>query len=212
MSGNVIFVSGIDTDVGKSIATGFYANRLMQQGFSVITQKMIQTGCQGIAEDILTHRKLQGIELTEEDLQGQTCPYLFDYPCSPHLAADLAGKQIDPNKITLATEILAKKYDYVLLEGAGGLAVPYNQEQTTLDYIQQQGYPVILVSSGKLGSINHTLLSLFACQQYGIEIKSLIYNLYPATEPIINQSTQQYLRQYLAKHSSNTEFLLLEIQ
>lgn len=212
MSGNVIFVSGIDTDVGKSIATGFYANRLMQQGFSVITQKMIQTGCQGIAEDILTHRKLQGIELTEEDLQGQTCPYLFDYPCSPHLAAELADKQIDPNKITLATEILAKKYDYVLLEGAGGLAVPYNQEQTTLDYIQLQGYPVILVSSGKLGSINHTLLSLFACQQYGIEIKSLIYNLYPATDPIISESTQQYLRQYLAKHSANTEFLLLEIQ
>ena len=75
--GKVIFVSGIDTDVGKTVATGIYAKKLMEQGFSVITQKMIQTGCKNIAHDLLVHRKIQGIYLTEEDLQGETCPYLF---------------------------------------------------------------------------------------------------------------------------------------
>ena len=87
--GKVIFVSGIDTDVGKTVATGIYAKKLMEQGFSVITQKMIQTGCKNIADDLLVHRKIQGIDLTAEDLQGDTCPYLFEYPCSPHLAAKL---------------------------------------------------------------------------------------------------------------------------
>ena len=78
--GKVIFVSGIDTDVGKTVATGIYAKKLMEQGFSVITQKMIQTGCKNIADDLLVHRKIQGIDLTKEDLQGDTCPYLFEYP------------------------------------------------------------------------------------------------------------------------------------
>ena len=59
--GKVIFVSGIDTDVGKTVATGIYAKKLMEQGFSVITQKMIQTGCKNIADDLLVHRKIQGI-------------------------------------------------------------------------------------------------------------------------------------------------------
>ncbi|STY61014.1 dithiobiotin synthetase [Mannheimia haemolytica] len=53
----VFFITGIDTDIGKTIATGWYAKKLMQQGASVITQKMIQTGCRGIAEDLLIHRK-----------------------------------------------------------------------------------------------------------------------------------------------------------
>ncbi|SUB36632.1 dethiobiotin synthase-2 [Pasteurella multocida] len=70
----------------------------MQQGASVITQKMIQTGCRGIAEDLLIHRKIQGIELTEEDKQGITCPYVFDYPCSPHLAAKLEQRTIERKK------------------------------------------------------------------------------------------------------------------
>ena len=56
---NILFVSGIDTEVGKTIATGVYAKNLMAQGFSVITQKMVQTGCDNISDDILVHRKFK---------------------------------------------------------------------------------------------------------------------------------------------------------
>ena len=105
--GKVIFVSGIDTDVGKTVATGIYAKKLMEQGFSVITQKMIQTGCKNIADDLLVHRKIQGIDLTAEDLQGDTCPYLFEYPCSPHLAAKLEGREINEKIIEKSTALLA---------------------------------------------------------------------------------------------------------
>ncbi|EFA27827.1 dethiobiotin synthase [Haemophilus influenzae HK1212] len=98
LMGKVIFISGIDTDVGKTVATGIYAKKLMEQGFSVITQKMIQTGCKNIADDLLVHRKIQGIDLTEEDLQGKTCPYVFEYPCSPHLAAKRESRKISPTQ------------------------------------------------------------------------------------------------------------------
>ena len=85
----IIFISGIDTDVGKTIATGFYANKLSAQGLSVMTQKLVQTGCQGIADDIQTHRKIQNLPLQQWDLDGTTCRHIFSYPCSPHLAAKL---------------------------------------------------------------------------------------------------------------------------
>ncbi|EXI62413.1 hypothetical protein MHD_09740 [Mannheimia granulomatis] len=206
MTAKVIFIAGIDTDIGKTVATGWHAQKLATQGFSVITQKMVQTGCEQISEDIIAHRNMQGIPLTDDDLQGITCPYVFPYPCSPHLAAKLVNQPILPEVITQATQHLSQKYDYVLLETAGGLLVPYNETETTLDYIQQQGHPLILVTSGKLGSINHTLLSLEVCKQRGINILSVIYNQYPSTDTIIEQETQRYLQQYLTRYFPATSF------
>ncbi|HBO38765.1 MAG TPA: dethiobiotin synthase [Pasteurellaceae bacterium] len=212
MKGNVIFISGIDTDIGKTVATGVYAKKLMAQGFSVITQKMIQTGCHGMAEDILTHRRIQGISLSEEDKLGITCPYVFAYPCSPHLAAKLENREIDPQVIQKSTLLLAEKYDYVLLEGAGGIFVPYNQMETTLDYVQQQNYPLILVTSGKLGSINHTLLSLEVCKQRGIIVQTVIYNQYPENDAIISDETKRYLQRYLTRNFPQTKFEIMDYQ
>ena len=119
MQKQVYFVSGIDTGIGKSIATGLYAKELAAAGCRVITQKIVQTGCQGIAEDIQTHRRLQGIGLTEHDRNGSTCPYVFAYPCSPHLAAEQEQRPIDLKTIDAATQTLLQSYDTVLLEGAG---------------------------------------------------------------------------------------------
>ncbi|QLB13576.1 dethiobiotin synthase [Bisgaardia hudsonensis] len=202
----VLFISGIDTDVGKTIATGLYAKKLMAQGYSVITQKMIQTGNKDLSEDILQHRKIQGIQLTEEDKSGLTCPYLFSYPCSPHLASRLENIEISTALIQQATKKLMAKYDYVLIEGAGGLCVPYNETKTTLDYLREYQHPLILVTSGKLGSINHTLLSLQACQINGIKVHSVMYNLYPKADEIISRETQLFLRNYLKQHFPDTQF------
>lgn len=84
---NVLFISGIDTNVGKTVATGMIAKALAKAGKKVITQKMIQTGCEHVSEDIEAHRQIQGIPFTDEDMRGLTCPYIFTYPCSPHMAA-----------------------------------------------------------------------------------------------------------------------------
>ena len=189
MKGTVLFITGIDTNIGKTFATGMIACALAQKGKRVITQKMIQTGCTDVSEDIEMHRKIQGIPFTEEDKAGLTCPYIFTYPCSPHMAAEKDGRAIDISVVTEATRCLQEKYEYVLLEGAGGLMVPNDFHSLTIDYIKEQGYPVILVTSGKLGSINHTLLSLFACKQYGIPVRAVAYNLYPPTDELITANT-----------------------
>ena len=192
--GNVYFISGIDTSVGKTAATGAIAKALAQAGKRVITQKMIQTGCEQVSEDIEEHRRIQGIPFTEEDREGWTCPYIFSYPCSPHMAAAKDGRTIDLQVITQATERLRERYEYVLLEGAGGLMVPNDFQSLTIDYIPDQDYPLILVTSGKLGSINHTLLSLFAAEQYGIPVKAIVYNQYPHIDALIEANTLEYLR------------------
>ena len=209
MNKNVLFVTGIDTNVGKTIATGYLARELAQAGKRVITQKMIQTGCEWISEDIEMHRKVQGIGLLEEDRSGLTCPYLFSYPCSPHRAAEIDGVTILPEKIAEATAKLCKNYDIVLLEGAGGLMVPVTNDWLTIDYVREQGYPVVLVTSGVLGSINHTLLSLFACRQYGIFVDTVVYNQFPAEDAYINQDTQAYLEGYLQREFPSTRFVVL---
>ena len=73
---NVFFVSGIDTGIGKTVATGVFAKKLAEKGANPITQKLIQTGCEGISEDILEHRKVMGIPLRPEDRDFTTCPYV----------------------------------------------------------------------------------------------------------------------------------------
>lgn len=209
MKGKVYFVSGIDTNIGKTYATGVLARSLAAKGKHVITQKMIQTGCDKISEDIEMHRNIQGIPFTKDDDEGTTCPYLFTYPCSPHMAAELDKRSIDTSLITKATEKLQEKYEYVLLEGAGGLMVPIDLQVLTIDYIKELNYPLILVTSGKLGSINHTLLSLYACRQYNIHIQALVYNLYPKTDMLITNNTLEYLEQYLKKEFPETPLITL---
>ena len=191
----VYFVSGIDTDIGKTIATGMLAKQLLQQGKSVITQKPVQTGCQDIAEDIAVHRKIMGIPMQEADKQRLTMPEIFSYPASPHLAARLDGRTLDLNKIRTATQQLAAQYEIVLVEGAGGLMVPLTENLLTIDYIRQQDYPVILVTSGRLGSINHTLLSFSALKQYGIQLHSLIFNhIHDSKDETVAGDTLEYLK------------------
>ena len=78
-------------------------------------------------------------------------PGMFSYPCSPHLAARIDNRPIDFGKIERATQELARRYDVVLVEGAGGLMVPLTEDYLTIDYIAEKQYPLIFVTSGKLG-------------------------------------------------------------
>lgn len=210
MKDNVYFVSGIDTDAGKSYATGFLAREWNNNGQKTITQKFIQTGNVGYSEDIDLHRHIMGIPHTEEDRMGLTMPEIFSYPASPHLASQLDNRPIDFAKIKQATEELSKRYDYVLLEGAGGLMVPLTTELLTIDYVAQENYPLIFVTSGKLGSINHTLLSLEAIKNRGITLYTVLYNLYPTVEDkTIQDDTMQFIQSYLDNHFPETKFLLV---
>lgn len=210
------FITAIDTDAGKSIATGGYARQLMQQGHRVITMKVAQTGCTGMSDDIVTHRRLMGIDLLPEDVRGDTCPYLFPFPASPHLSAALAGQVIDPAHIEACVARLSGDYDRVVVEGVGGLMVPLTRVRETgralsvpsvdglveplapglllIDWVAQQGWPVVLVTSARLGSINHTLLSLEAIHRRGMPLAGIIFNQYPQAPPVMAADTREVIR------------------
>ncbi|MCI1647427.1 MAG: dethiobiotin synthase [Bacteroides sp.] len=210
MKSNIYFISGIDTDTGKSYCTAYLANTMIQNGHHVITQKFIQTGNVGRSEDIELHRRLMNIPPTPEDLKQLTMPEIFSYPCSPHLAARIDKRAINFSKIEHATQELAKRYDTVLIEGAGGLMVPLTEDFLTIDYIQEKKYPLVFVTSGKLGSINHTLLSLEAIQHRNIRLDYVLYNLYPvAKDTTIQEDTLQYIEKYLKKNFPETQFMIV---
>ena len=125
----------------------------------------------------------------------------------PHLAARIDKRPIDFGKIERATRELSHRYDTVLVEGAGGLMVPLTEDFLTIDYIAEKQYPLIFVTSGKLGSINHTLLSFEAIKNRDIALDTVLYNLYPTVEDkTIQEDTMKYIKQYLSKHFPGTKF------
>lgn len=212
MMKNIYFVSGIDTDAGKSYCTAWLARQWMKQGRRVITQKFIQTGNVGHSEDIDLHRRLTGTGYLPEDREGLTMPEIFSYPSSPLLASRIDHRPIDFERIRQATLELARRYDDVLVEGAGGLMVPLTEDCLTIDYIAQNDYPLIFVTSGKLGSLNHTLLSLEAIEHRGIRLHALLYNLYPTVEDrTIQDDSLQYLQRVLERRFPDSRLLTVPV-
>ena len=203
------FVSGIDTDAGKTYVTGYIARHLMDTGKRVITQKFIQTGNVGFSEDIELHRRIMGTGMLPEDIDHTTAPVIFSYPASAQLAARIDGKEIDLDVIDRATQRLLSLYDIVLIEGAGGLAVPITDTFMAIDYVQSRRLPLILVTNGVLGSINHTILSLKAIAAAGIELAAVIYNQYYDNDAVIAADTAAFVERYVHKHFPAAEYLTM---
>lgn len=209
MADNIIFISGIGTNVGKSYATGWLANYFASTGKKVITQKLIQTGNVGFSEDIDIHRKIMNMEYNEDDKSHVTAPLIFSYPASPHLAAAIDNKSIDLEVANKATMRLAAKYDIVLVEGAGGLMVPITKDYLTIDYVKDQGYPVALVTNGSLGAINHTLLSFEALKSRNIKLPFVIYNSFFDEDAIIADDNKAFMKNYFNHQAADTTFLIM---
>jgi dethiobiotin synthetase len=211
MREKVYFVSGIDTDAGKSYVTGWLAARWRAEGVRTITKKLVQTGCGGrmgeVADDIATHRRIMGTGLLPEDLDHTTCPLRFTYPASPDMAARIDGRSVDLALADRTTATLSERYDTVLIEGAGGLLVPVEGAYTMADYAAERRLPLILVTNPRLGSVNHTLLSLEAARHRGLRVAMVAYNLWGATSPEITADTRDYLRGHLAALHPDCEWV-----
>lgn len=204
---DIYFITGIDTDAGKSWCTGWYARQLMLSGRDVITLKFIQTGNKGFSEDINVHRHLMGTGLLDVDLDGTTAPMLYDYPASPQLAAAMQNEIIDVSRVDRAVAKLSQKYDTILIEGAGGMMVPLNDEMMIIDYAVERNLPVIPVTNSVLGSINHTVLSLEALVSRGVRIPVMLYNTFFDHDPFIAPDTRRYIAMYLKKYHPDTQLL-----
>jgi len=192
-----IFVTGIDTNVGKTIITGLLAKYLLSIGKSVITAKLVETGnTEGVSQDVTLHRILMDMELNFMDYNNDTCPQLFQLAASPHLAAKMENSEIDIELITNKLFNLQDQYEIVLVEGAGGLFVPLKGRYTIFDYIQESYSPVVVVSTNKLGSINHTLLTVNHLISSMVQVVGIVYNKIYNESELITNDTEHYLREY----------------
>lgn len=206
MDKETIFVTGIDTDAGKSYATGWLANQIAATGRSVMTQKFVQTGNEDRSEDIELHRRIMHRDMAAEEY-ALTAPMIFTYPSSPHLAARVDGREVDIKAIDEARKTLEERYDTLLVEGAGGMMVPLTERYLTIDYITDRRLDVALVTNAKLGSISHTLLALEAIERRGLNLRYLLYNTHFDTDPVIAPETRSYIRNYVAEHFPAAEWL-----
>jgi len=175
---NGLLVAGTDTGVGKTIITGCLARYLLAQGCRVITQKWAQSGCgSGFPADIAEHLKIMGKDKSYlRDYSDIVCPYKFRYPASPHLAAGLENKTIDPRKIFEDFKTLTRDFEFVIVESIGGVMVPLNKKVLLIDLIRESGLPVLIAAQNKLGAINHTLLTIEALRARKINILGIVFN------------------------------------
>jgi dethiobiotin synthetase len=206
---HTLAVVGIDTGVGKSYCTGLLAHFLFSLSEQVTTMKLVQTGCSGIAEDILLHRRLMGLPVSDEDQQGLSNPYVFKVPASPHLAASTEGKAVERKVLDQAVASLQQRYHWLVLEGAGGLLVPLNAELLLLDYLASHAWPLILVSSPRLGAINHTRLSLEAIKSRNMNLLGLVYNLHGNHEPEMARDTLRECKRALRDYGFRETVVLM---
>lgn len=169
-----IFVAGTDTGVGKTVITGLLARYMSMKGRRVVTQKWAGTGR---TSDIDAHIKLLGKRSSDfAKVRSAMAPYHFAFASSPHLAARLDGRCIDPGRIKKSFRSLSESFDIVIVEGVGGLLVPLGNDVLAIDIIKELDLPVILVAANKLGAINHTLLSLEALRARKIKVIGTVFN------------------------------------
>lgn len=178
-----LFITGTGTDVGKTVVTAGLARFLAQSGKAVLPVKPVQSG-----GEIRDNGKMDSPDGEVYKAAGakwnpeQQCPFIFEPACSPHLAAKLAGGAL--NVVQVADKVRAlEKEGFLLVEGAGGVMVPLNDQNTMLDLMQELSYPVILVAENKLGTINETLLSIAALKSSGLEVAGIIMTCASGPEP-----------------------------
>ncbi len=165
-----IFIAGTDTGVGKTIVAGAMAQALRLEGFRVGVMKPIS--CGGLEDAHFLIRCAQS-----KDAISLVNPIAFKAPLSPNIAAKLEGKKIDLKKIDHAFRVFKKKnYDYLVIEGCGGLLVPIRDDFFVIDLIHRLDAETILVSRSGLGAINHSLLSLEALKKRGLKPLGIVFN------------------------------------
>lgn len=171
------FVTGTDTDVGKTwISLGLLA-ALQQRGYRTLAMKPVACGCTGSYngyrnDDALRLQRQATVSIPYEAVN----PYALPAPVAPHLAATIAGQQIDIEHIRLLYDKHRHLADYSIMEGVGGWLVPLNAHQSTADMVMSLQIPVILVVGIRLGCLNHALLTATTLQQQGIRLAAWIAN------------------------------------
>jgi dethiobiotin synthetase len=172
---NGFFITGTDTGVGKTVVTACLATLFKTQNVGVM--KPIETGvdpkCSSAANsDTKFLMEVSGTTDAEEEV----CPHRLKTPASPYQATQIDGTSIQPATILDKFKILQSRHNMMLVEGIGGLLVPITARYNVADLAREIGLPLIIVSRIRVGTLNHTLLTINAARQYGLKIKGIILN------------------------------------
>jgi dethiobiotin synthetase len=173
-----LFVTGTGTGVGKTIVSSALAGFFAREGYSVGVFKPVQTGAERNASGILESQDTRfmasacGCDASAKLLN----PYCFEPACSPHLAAEMAGEIIRPEKIKSAYQELSQQYDLIIIEGAGGLMVPLTPIFFICDLVQMLNTPLLIVSHNTLGTINHSILTIRQAYSANLKVLGVIFN------------------------------------
>lgn len=166
------FVTGTDTDVGKTLISCALLHGFAGQGLRVVGMKPV--ACDD-AEDSVDVRQLAAAT-NVQCMRGQVNPYFFERAVAPHLVAKFFGIRINLDRIVASYRELAAQADVVIVEGAGGYLVPLNDEQDGADLARQLRLPVIMVVGMRLGCINHALLTNMAIAASGLKLAGWVAN------------------------------------
>ncbi|PAB59888.1 dethiobiotin synthase [Anaeromicrobium sediminis] len=178
--GRGIFIVGTDTDVGKTFVTAGLVYKLKETGMDTCVFKPVLSG--GIMEnnqlipgDVSFVKDVAGLDEEYENMNS----YCFKDPVSPHIAAERSNVNIDRQKIINDYNKLSEKYEYVVVEGAGGVVVPIvRNEYYIYDMVKDLDLEVIVVTRAGVGTINHTVLTIEFLRSKNINIKGIIVNGY----------------------------------
>ena len=191
----LIFVTGTDTGVGKTVITASFLKHLRRSGVHALAVKPF---CSGGRDDVWHLLRAQDKELTE----GECNPFYFDAPLAPAIAARQQGIQVSIRQIGSHIRRIRRRCDVLLVEGAGGLLVPLGANYTVLDLITELGTDgVIIVSANRLGTVNHTLLtSRVAMDAMSKTTRfEIVLNHPGSTSDASSFSNQELLRRWLPK-------------
>jgi dethiobiotin synthetase len=185
-----VFVTGTGTEVGKTVVAAVIARTLSANGTSVAVFKPAVTGLGDIPAAEADHAVLRGAagSLQSDD---EIAPYRYGPPMSPHLAAELAGEEISPERLLGAARAAADGADTLVCEGVGGLLVPLTPRYLVRDFAAALGLPLVIAASPGLGTINHTLLTIEVARTAGLELAAVVLTPWPAEPSPIEESNRE---------------------
>ena len=170
-----VIITGTDTGVGKTLVTAALAYALKQQGREVGVMKPIETGASQSRMAQSDAARLRAF-VESEDALGAICPFQFELPLAPVAAAQAERRVISPEVIRQVYRLLSNRYDYMVVEGVGGVYVPIAPKIDVMDLIVRLKLPVVVVGRAGLGGINHALMTIEALRRRKISIVALVLN------------------------------------
>jgi dethiobiotin synthetase len=184
------FVTGTDTGVGKTILAAAIVAAVRARGVAVRALKPVITGLEEPARPGSTHDH-ELLALVAGSTPAEVATITFGPPVSPHLAARLAGRPIDPARLLSAIRAAARDAEMLVVEGVGGLLVPISEDYSVRDLARDAGLPLVIAARPQLGTINHTLLTLEAARAAALEVAGVVLTPWPRAPSAVELSNRE---------------------